>query len=174
MDKATQSKLYYRFLKWFYNIEGDFTADHEREIQKFSAEVYPFMMTVLVGGFLLSMLFNTDLTSLVYLIAVVYPLAYQASVAQKLGWGKLTIVPSQLKEAHRKMFRKTLRTTLGYTIVLFVTFFWLWQSGIPQETDTTFEVYWKIAVSVVMLLYASIIFVVTFFSNRRKIKVVKE
>lgn len=174
MEKEYQSKFYYRFLKWFYGIEGNFTTDHELEIQKLSSEVYPFMITVLLGGFLLSMLFYIDLTSWAYLIAIVYPLAYQASTAQKLGWNKLTVASSQLKEARRKMFRKTLRMTLFYVIVLLLTIVWLWQSGIPQEAGTTFEVYWKIAAPGVILLYTPIIFVVSFFSNRRKITVVKE
>ncbi|WP_161980693.1 DUF3278 domain-containing protein [Streptococcus sp. S784/96/1] len=174
MKKEYQSKFYYLFLKWFYGIEGDFTTDHELEIQKLSSEVYPFMITVLIGGFLLSMLFYTDLTSWAYLIAVVYPLAYQSSVVQKFGWDKLTVVPSQLKEARRKMFRKTLRMALFYVIVLLLTTVWLWQSGIPQEAGTTFEVYWKIAAPGVMVLYTPIIFMIAFFSNHRKIKVIKE
>lgn len=172
--ESTTKTYYYRFLKWYYGIEGEFTEEHREAIGQFSSEVYPFMMIVLLGGFLLSLVFQSDVTDLAYLIAVGYPLAYQSSVVQKLGWDKLTVVPSQLKEARRKMFRKTLRMALFYVIVILLTTVWLWQSGIPQEAGTTFEVYWKIAAPGVMVLYTPIIFMITFFSNRRKIKVIKE
>lgn len=164
---------YMKVFRYFYGIEGKLDDDIYNEITTFGNNMYMLLMIAMIGSFFASMLFQQDFVGEVTFLAVVITLVKQASLVERLELNKLKVPPAELSKARKMMTRRTVKEVIIGSILMIMLLLWLWHSGIPQESGTSADVYFKIAFPGTIAVLIPIMFIAQWFANRKKIKVIK-
>ena len=164
---------YMKVFRYFYSIEGKLDDDIHNEIIIFGNNMYMLLMIAMIGSFFASMLLQQDFTGDVTFLAVVITLAKQASLVERLELNKLKVTPTELPKAKKMMTRRTVKEAIIGGIFMVMLLLWLWYTGIPQESGTQADVYFKIAFPGTIAMMLPIMFGVQWFANRKRIKIIE-
>lgn len=165
---------YGQALRYFYGIEAEISEDAGREISHFGNRMYMLLIASMLASLLVSIVLQIDIVGDVTVLVVLIALAKQTALIQRLGLDKLVVKPSQLADARKTMFRRSLKEAgLAFLASLGISF-WLWHTGIPQESGTPAETYFQIALPGTVILVTTISFLGQWLANRKKIKVLSD
>lgn len=168
-----QENWYMKIFRYFYGIEGKLDDDIYNEIITFGNNMYMLLMIAMICSFFASMLLQQDFTGEVTFLAVVITLAQQASLVERLELNKVKVTPAELPKAKKMMTRRTVKEVIIGLIFMVMLLIWFWHTGIPQESGTQADVYFKIAFPGTIAVLLPIMFITQWFLNRKKIKVIE-
>ncbi|MER0122782.1 DUF3278 domain-containing protein [Streptococcus sp. ZJ93] len=169
-----KENLHLRLIRYFYDITGNLDEYTVQEINYFGNNMYMLIYATVFLTIIMGLLGLEELAELVLVIGFIIPLVKQSALIRRLGLHKLEITPSELKDARKKMFKRTLLEMLLVVLVVIMTPFMLWNLNIPQESGTSFETFWYVAVPLSSILVASISFICRWMSNRRRIVIIED
>ena len=165
--------LHAKVLRYFYGIEGKLDDDTYNEIITFGNNMYMFLIIAMIGSFFASMLVQEDFVGDVTFLAVIVTLIKQNTLVKRLELDKMKVTRSEVTKTKKLMTKRTVREVTVMMGMIVMLLFWFWYTGIPQESGTTADVYFKIAFPATIAVMLPIMFGVEWFANRKRIKIIE-